>query len=92
MKEPATRTYVFSSVALLALLGLTIAAAGLSLGPFNTAAAMLISLTKALIIILFFMHMRYSRRILWIFAAAGFFWLGLLLALALIDYLTRGWH
>jgi len=43
------------------------------------------------LILLFFMHLRDSKPIIWVFAGAGFFWLGIMFALALSDYLTRGW-
>jgi len=85
------RTYLINGFALLAFLGLTIAAAYVNLGPFNTVAAMSIALTKAVLILLFFMHLRDSKPIIWVFAGAGFFWLGIMFALALSDYLTRGW-
>jgi len=85
------RTYLITGFALLAFLGLTIAAAYVNLGPFNTVAAMSIALVKAVLILLFFMHLRDSKPIIWVFAGAGFFWLGIMFALALSDYLTRGW-
>jgi cytochrome c oxidase subunit IV len=81
-----------AGAALLGLLALTVAAACFRLGPFNTIVAMLISLAKAGIILLFFMHLRYSKPLMWIVAGAGFFWLGIMLVLALSDYLTRGWQ
>jgi len=43
------------------------------------------------LIILYFMHVRYSSRLLWIFVCAGFFWLGIMFALSFSDFLTRGW-
>jgi cytochrome c oxidase subunit IV len=92
MKHPTPRTYWITGTALLGLLALTIAAAYLNLGPFNTVAAMLIAMMKAALIALFFMHLRYSKPLMWIFAGAGVFWLGIMLALALSDYLTRGWR
>ena len=85
------RTYLITGFALLAFLGLTIAAAYVNLGPFNTVAAMSIALAQAGLILLFFMHLRDSKPIIWVFAGAGFFWLGIMFALALSDYLTRGW-
>ncbi|MGI8435405.1 MAG: cytochrome C oxidase subunit IV family protein [Chthoniobacterales bacterium] len=92
MNAPSPRTYTLSGLALLLLLGLTIGAAFLNLGPFNTPVAMLISLLKASLILLFFMHVRYSRPVLWLFVGAGFFWLAIMFTLSLSDYLTRGWH
>ncbi len=89
---PSARTYFSNAVALLACLGLTIAAAYVNLGPFNTIVAMSISLAKGMLILLFFMHLCYSKALMWIFAGAGFFWLGIMLVLAMSDYLTRGWR
>lgn len=91
MNAPTPRTYSFAGIALLVLLALTIAVAYVRLGPLNTPVAMMISLLKAAIILLFFMHVRYSRPVLWLFVGAGFFWLSIMFALALSDYLTRGW-
>ena len=92
MNAPSPRTYLLNGAVLLAFLALTIAAAYANLGPLNTIIAMSISLTKGALIVLFFMHIRYSKPLLWIFAGAGFFWLGIMLALALSDYMTRGWR
>ncbi|HMJ06913.1 MAG TPA: cytochrome C oxidase subunit IV family protein [Chthoniobacterales bacterium] len=91
MNSPSARAYTFTGLALLALLALTIGVAYVDLGPLNTAVAMAISLAKGALIILFFMHVRYSRPILWLFVGAGFFWLGIMFVLALSDYMTRGW-
>jgi cytochrome c oxidase subunit 4 len=87
-----SRIYWFTGIALLALLGLTIGAAYLDLGPFNTIAAMAIALIKALLILLFFMHVLYDRPFLWVFVGAGFFWLGIMLVLGLSDYMSRSWR
>ena len=92
MKYPTARTYWINGMALLGLLVVTIAASYLNLGPLNTVAAILIAIMKALLIALFFMHLRYSKPLMWIFAGAGVFWLGIMLVLALSDYLTRGWQ
>lgn len=91
MNSPTPRTYSLAGFALLVLLALTIGAAYLQLGPLNTPVAMLISLLKGAVILLFFMHVRYSRPVIWLFVGAGFFWLAIMFALALSDYLTRGW-
>ncbi len=92
MNAPTARTYLINGVALLGFLALTIAAAYINLGPLNTIVAMSISAAKAALIILFFMHMRYSKPVMWLFVGAGFFWLGIMLVLAMSDYLSRGWH
>jgi cytochrome c oxidase subunit 4 len=88
--NPSARTYWVNGIALLAFLALTIGAAYLNLGPFNTVIALLISVAKATLIALFFMHLRYSKPLTWIVAGAGVFWLGIMLVLALSDYMTRG--
>jgi cytochrome c oxidase subunit 4 len=74
--------------ALLALLCATIGAAYLDLG---TGVALLIAVSKALLIMLYFMHVRYSNRLIWIFAGAAFMWLAILIALSMSDFLTRDW-
>lgn len=87
--EKKTYYAVFGS--LIALLGATISIAYLHLGKLNVIAALTIAFIKAVLIILYFMHVRYSSRLLWIFVGAGFFWLGIMFALAFSDFLTRGW-
>jgi cytochrome c oxidase subunit 4 len=92
MSAPSVRTYLINGIALLAFLALTICAAYVKLGPLNTVVAMSISAAKGALIILFFMHMRYAKPVLWLFVGAGFFWLGIMLVLAMSDYLSRGWR
>jgi cytochrome c oxidase subunit 4 len=89
---PSARTYLSSGAALLLLLGMTVCAAYIGLGPLNTLLAMSISTGKAVLILIFFMNLRNSRPLIWVCAAAGFFWLGIMIALALNDYMTRGWR
>jgi len=78
-----------------ALLVMTLATAGAAFidlgGNLNTVVAMLIAACKALLVILFFMHVRYSSRLTWVFVGAGFFWLIILLSLTLADVLSRRW-
>jgi cytochrome c oxidase subunit 4 len=77
-----------------ALLGLTLLTVGiafLDLGPLNTIIALIIAIAKALLVILFFMHLRYSSGLIWIVVGAGVFWLLLLITITVSDYLTRGW-
>ena len=61
------------------------------LGPLNTVAALGIAVFKSGLVVLFFMHAKYSTRLTWVVGIAGVFWLGILLALTMGDYLTRGW-
>jgi cytochrome c oxidase subunit 4 len=83
------KSYAQVAAALFGLLVLTVGAAYVNLGPFNTVVAMLISLSKAALIVLFFMHVRRADPLIRLFVAAGFFWLGIMLTLALSDFLTR---
>jgi cytochrome c oxidase subunit 4 len=83
------RELVLSWLGLLALLALTVFTAYLPLGAFNTGVALTIALAKALIVGALFMELRRGSGLTLAFAAAGFFWLGIMLWLALADYLTR---
>jgi cytochrome c oxidase subunit 4 len=77
--------------ALLALTLLTVGAAHVDLGSLNIALALGIAICKALLVMLFFMHLRYSTHLTWIVAAAGVIWLGHLILFSMTDYLTRSW-
>ena len=77
--------------ALIALTLTTTAAAFIDLsGSLNTVVALTIAVVKAILVILFFMHARYGSRLTWVFVGAGFFWLAIMMALTLSDFLTRG--
>jgi cytochrome c oxidase subunit 4 len=83
------RILVVSWIGLLALLALTASAAYLPLGTANTVIAMTIAAAKATIVATFFMELRERHTLTIPFAGAGFFWLAIMLWLALADYLTR---
>ncbi len=83
--------YALVAGALLALLAATIGVAYLDLGRFNTPAAMAISVAKAAIIIIYFMHLRAAHGLVRIMALIGFFWLAIMFALAFSDFGSRGW-
>lgn len=78
-------------LALLLLTGLTVGVAFLNLGPFNALVALAIAGGKAALVILFFMHVRYGNRLIWLCVGAGLFWFGILLTFILADYLSRAW-
>ena len=79
-------------IALLGCTLLTVAMAFVDLGGhLNTVVALTIASGKALLVLLFFMHVRYSSRLIWVCVGAGVFWLALLLTLTMSDYLTRHW-
>ena len=86
------KIYVAIFVALLVGTGLTIGAAYVDMGPMNTIVALTIAVVKALLVVLYFMHVRYSSRLTWVFVAAGFFWFLILVAFTFADYDTRGWR
>jgi len=60
-------------------------------GPLNAVVALTIAVVKATFVVLYFMHVRYSSRLTWVFVGAGFFWLAIMVALTLGDYMTRAW-
>ena len=85
------KVYLGTCVALLALLALTWTIAYVDLGPFNLIIVLAIAITKALLIALFFMHIKGGSRVLRLAAVAGVMWLLILISLTLTDYISRGW-
>lgn len=85
------KTYTVSFLALIALLVLTVVANFVDLGALSVAASLAIALAKALLIGLFFMEVRYSKPMVWLFAIAGFVWLAIMIGLTLNDYQSRPW-
>ena len=85
----SVRTYVVVWVSLLILTVTTTGVAFIDLGGWNGFVAVTIGIVKALLVILYFMHVRFSQRLTWVFASAGFFWLAILLGLTMSDTLTR---
>lgn len=83
--------YAAVFAALLALTAATVFVAGVPLGRWHTPIALGIAATKATLVVLFFMHALRGPRLTWIVIAAAVFWLGIMLALTLSDYVTRGW-
>jgi cytochrome c oxidase subunit 4 len=70
---------------------LTVLVAKYDLGPFNNIVMLTIACTKALLVVLFFMHVRWSSRLTWVVAGAGFFWLLIMFSITMSDYMSRGW-
>jgi cytochrome c oxidase subunit 4 len=70
---------------------LTVAAAKVDMGALNNIVMLAIACTKASLVILFFMHVRWSSRLTWVVAMAGFFWLLILFGIGMSDYMSRGW-
>lgn len=84
-------TYFGVFAALLVLTALTVAVAYVDLGPVNTVVALTIAVIKGLLVMLFFMHLRDSEKLVWLYAGAGFVWLALLIGLTMSDILSRAW-
>lgn len=74
---------------LMALLALTWGLGYVNFGVFNLVIALVISFAKMLLIVLFFMHIKGSNRLLHLAALAGLLWLFLMLALTFADYASR---
>jgi cytochrome c oxidase subunit 4 len=87
-----TRVYYTIFVILMLCTLLTVWVAFLDLGTLNTVAALAIAVFKTTLVVLFFMHVKYSTRLTWVVVIGSVFWLGILLALTMGDYLTRGWR
>lgn len=88
--------YLAVFAALLVLLVLTIAVSHVSLGTAaNNIVAMLIAVAKAALVVLYFMHVRYSGKLTWLWAGIGFVFVLLMFVITLADYVTRvpvlGW-
>ena len=84
------KTYYTIFALLLGGTALTVWVSYLDLGPLNTVVAITIAVIKALLVVLYFMHVKYSSRLTWVFAAAGFLWLVLMIGLTMADFDTRG--
>jgi cytochrome c oxidase subunit 4 len=85
-----TRLYVIIWLALIVLTVVTAAVSFIDLGPFNTVVALSIATFKATLVILFFMHVKYTHEKLTpVVIVSAIFFLGLLLSLSMSDYLTR---
>ncbi len=86
-----TRVYYTIFGVLMLCTYLTVQMAFIDLGAFNAVAALVIAVFKATLVVLFFMHVKYSSPLIWVIVIASTFWLGILLVLTMSDYLTRSW-
>ena len=80
---------VFAS--LMILTAVTVAVAYYDLGPLNTIVALSIAVTKAALVILYFMHVRYSPSLTKLVVAGSFLWLFIMLSITMSDYVSRAW-
>jgi cytochrome c oxidase subunit IV len=88
----STRTYYKIFFILIFCTYLTIQIAYFDLGRLNVVAALAIAVFKAVLVVLFFMHVKYSPRLTWLVIAGGIFWFGIMLSITMADYLTRSWQ
>jgi cytochrome c oxidase subunit IV len=77
--------------ALMVLTAATVGVAYVDLGRFNVAVALGVAIVKATLVVLFFMHVRYSSRLVQLVVIASVVWLIMLFGVTLSDYITRGW-
>ena len=85
------KLYILVFTALIVLTGLTTGVAFINLGKWNTVAALVIAVCKATLVVLFFMHLRWSSNLLRIVVASSLVWLAILIGLTLSDVFTRNW-
>ena len=85
-------TYYGIFGALMVLTAVTVGAAMTNLGSFNFPVALSIAIVKATLVILFFMHVKYSSRLTKMIVGMAFFFLSILFGLTMTDYLSRGWY
>jgi len=83
--------YYMVFLALVAGTILTYLAARVDMGPLNNIVMLTIACAKATLVVLFFMHLRWSTRLTWLVAISGFFWLLIMFSITMSDYGTRGW-
>lgn len=83
--------YVVILLALLAGTALTVGASFINLGPLNPVIALGIACTKAVLVVLFFMHVKYSSRLTKLTVFCGLFTFLALIGMTLADYISRAW-
>lgn len=83
------RLYMMVFAILMVGTAVTVWAAQIDMGSMNIVVAMLIALVKAAFVVLYFMHLRYSHRLNWVFGAAAIFWLALLIGITMADVFAR---
>jgi len=89
------RVYLQVFAALMTLTAVTTGIAFVDLGAWNTVVALTIALVKVVVVVLWFMHVKYSPRLIWVAALASLYWLLILFGFLMSDYVTRvpveGW-
>jgi cytochrome c oxidase subunit 4 len=83
--------YLTILILLLVFTGLTVGASFLELGIFNPVVAIAIACIKATLVVLFFMHVKYSSRLTMLTVGCGLFTFLALIGMTLADYISRAW-
>ena len=86
---PVTYSIIFGTLLLCTLI--TVLAAHVEMGVFNPIVALAIACFKGVVVILFFMHVKYQSRLIKMTVAAGFFTFLVLITMTLSDYISRAW-
>lgn len=87
------RIYIAIFLALMVGTALTLVAAFFDFpGPLNAVVALTIATVKATLVVLYFMHVRYSGRLIWLVIASALLWLAIMFAITFSDYWTRMWQ
>src|SRR3954466_6089755 len=87
----SAKSYVLVFLGLIVLTVVTTAVAFVDLGAFSVVVALAIACCKMLLVTLFFMHVRHSRRLTKLVLLGALLWLAILIGLTLTDFVTRGW-
>ena len=85
------KTYLIIFFSLLVGTALTIGASYLEMGPWNPVIAILIAVIKATLVVLFFMHIKYSSKLMKLTISAGVFTFLILVGMSMSDYISRAW-
>jgi len=90
--HPTRKLFALIWLLLVVMHFVILGSAYLNWGWLNTPFMLVFAVIQMVLILLVFMEARYHPKVIWLFAAAGFFWLLILFTLTGSDYLTRGWH
>lgn len=90
--RPTRKIFVLTWLALVVFHFMILGSAYLNMKWFNTPFILVLAVVQMFLILLFFMEIRWSSKIVWLAAAAGFFWVTIQWTLTLSDYLMRQWH
>ncbi|HEY9721747.1 MAG TPA: cytochrome C oxidase subunit IV family protein [Oscillatoriaceae cyanobacterium] len=91
MRIVPLKVYFSVWIALMVLLTATVVSYFFNLGPFNVAVNLAIAVAKACLVIVIFMHVRYSHKLVWLYSVGAFYWLAIMFSLTFSDFLTRGY-